>query len=371
MVIDERGADTYQQAFPTSMCTMPSTNVVTSAQRTVTLSMYRKRFESPELCWHDDFTMFMKNRVAKKLQEMNEEMLRFKSIFYRTYMFHNSPSVAFLGGQVQVDEGAPAGVGNALGTTGKTNAYLANQISNMTGNMGRFTLSALRSLSGYLADANIMPAQTGMQKENAAIDDKYTIMIENSEYRGLADDPLVCRQSNASIADFNLVNGSFRGMLLGQFNVMPHNRGLRIWVNPDGTIEFPRMEEIILNGPYKGRPRTTDKYAKAQIGVGFIIGDKGYSIVDPGAPPEGWKQMDSKGNGIMWHGRPVLTDRFMVDCIDPVTEAVTREFNTYGDKMKWIAEDKMGIVGLVPHNVLTFLYLRRNAADYGLWPQGA
>lgn len=369
MVIDERPAQTYQQAFPVELCAQASTNVQSAWQRTQLLALRKKRFESPEFNWHADFKIFMKDRIGKHLKYLQEEAVRYKSVFYRTYMFHNSPTFVALGANPFIDEGAPYGVGNEAGTAGKSNSYLATIASNMNRRLGTFSIANLRKLNGYLTDANIVPMQAGMQKDNAAIDNKFGLMIESAEYEGLADDPAVIRQTNASIADFNLVNDTFKGRLINKFNVTPFERGPRIYVNNDGTIEWPNIESIALDGQFKGRPRTIDKYRQAQIGIGFVIGNKSYSIVDPGAPPKGWQQQDAKGNGLQWNGRPVLTDNFLIDCVDPNdSNIVTKVANTYGEKMKWVNEEKMGIVGLEPHNLIPFAYLRRHAAEHGLWP---
>lgn len=365
LVIDERPPSLYQEAYPTAMCALPTTNVVSSGQRTTTLSLFRKRFESPQFSWHADFKIFIKNRVAKGLQQLLDEAKNFRSVFYRTYMFHNSPVLGIMGQSPSFDEGTPTGIGNTAGTSGKTNAYLADTISNMGGKVGVFTLSALQRMYGDIIDMNVTPMQEGTQKENMCINDTFTLMIEDAEYRALAHDPMVVGQTNASIADFNLVNDTFKGRLLGCFNVMPFHRGQRFYVNTDGTIERPAPEEIHLDGAFKYRPETTTKYRNAQIGVGYIVGHKAYTVVDPGSPPKGWQAKDANGKGLAWNGRPVLTDYFNIDEVQADT-SVKVVPNTYGEFLKWIDEEKMGIGAAQPHNLIPFLYLRRKAVGCGM-----
>ena len=96
-----------------------------------------------------------------------------------------------------------------------------------------------------------------------------------------------------------------------------HRDPIRIYVNTDGSIEFPQPEEVEENpsAPNFGQTVRTTKYKNAQFEVAFLCGASGYDLVDVGAPPSDFTSTSPDHiTKLRWNGKPFVTDKILVPC---------------------------------------------------------
>ena len=358
-VVTEPPPTLRQFAFPEALDSACATrDLIQFRERTFDIALYHHKFESPTFQWLPSFNDFVEKKLMKNLDFVMQWQEDYQAQYYRGFMFHQSPAVMFCDHKtLPIDDLAPVGNGNAAGTSGKSNAYIAGRVVDMLA-PGNLSIKNIMFAYNYLnEDALAVPYQSGTAKDDSFMNDKYLLMTSNEAYAGLMNDPFLKEMKNC---DMNVVTDGFKGSIGGVITSKLHSNPLRILRAADGTISFPAPESIQENpsaSNYGQTVRNCD-YRNAQFEVAFLCGAKGYSIVDVGAPPG-----DFTGAGpdrisrLQWNGRPRVTDRINIPCTDG-SGGTFFEPNAYDEFLKIISYMVMGAAAETTRNVLPIIFKR-------------
>lgn len=362
LVISEPPPVIRQQAFPSYVCTPPKVDITQSRERIVDSKVRHHKFRSPQFSWCPGFVDFMKGRVGKNLKYVFEQQEHFTSMFYRSFIFHQSPNLFIADGQdstllgsgysAGLDMGAPQGDGDDAGTTGKTDAYLSQMLPNI-GTPGTLSFRQLRSLLSIMTeDIGAVPYQSGSVEDDLPVNDMFMCLTDAETYDSFHNDPYFKEMSPLTNDG---VHSAFKGKLWDRISFSLHKYPLRILHNPDGTISWPAPETIEENpaAPNFGQTVPNPDYRRAQYTVSFFVGYEAYDIIKVGPPPAEWANA-----GMKWNGKPFLTDDFLVQCGVDSNSNPIMEANTEKEWLRIMSHTIMGIVGHTKRNILPIIHRR-------------
>jgi len=365
-VITERPPTLRQFAFPQLLASeCASKDIVQYRERTFDIVLSHHKFESPVFQWYQSFNDFIAKGVTNSLDFVMQWQEDYMSQYYRGYMFHQSPAIMFADNRLSVvDDLCPIGNGNAAGTSGKSNAYLAAKIVEMQ-SPGNLSIKNIQWAYSYLTeDALAVPYQAGTVKDDSFLNDKMLLMTSNEAYSNLVNDPFLKEMKRC---DLDVVTDGFKGNILGVITTSLHTNPIRILVAADGSISFPAPESIQENpsAPNFGQTIRNCDYRNAQYEVAFMVGAKGYSMIDVGPPPGDFTSAGPDKLGTLkWNGRPRITDRINVPCTSG--ESTIYEPNAYDEFLKIISYMVMGVAGETTRNVLPIIFKRARSITTSL-----
>ena len=347
-----------QQAFPSLLKVTPSADIVHVKERTTDAQLYRHRFITAHFNFLPAFQDFIGNKVAPSRENLNKQISVYTETFYRTHMFHFSPYVYVANvGLIS----APSAAGNAAGTTGKTNAWLAANVLNKT--IGPLTFKDLYSaLNDFEQVVGATPYEGTQMPDGTSspLNDKFCLVGQSEVWNSFIDDPWV--KENRPL-NLNILTQGFYGDIFGRIRFRHEKYGIRIKVaEADFTPSFPAPETIELNAASANYLRTmpnVDYAANSQIGVCWLVGGPSYQIIEVGPPPSMFASTDVNGLlGMDWNGKVQMTKNFLVPCVDSAGN-IQMDTNSWGEFLRLQAQTVMGIVGFNKFNVMPIFYRRK------------
>jgi hypothetical protein len=351
-----------QMAFPSLLKDTPSTDIAHVKERTTTAQLYEHQFETPHFFYLPSFQDFLGNKIGPYRADLNKMVMVYTESFYRTHMFHFAPYVYIAGvGMVA----APSSAGNAAGTGGKTNAWLAANVLNKAITPLSFkTLYA--ALNQFEQEVGATPF-SGTQLPNglsAPLDDKFLLVGPSEVWNNFIDDPWL--KENRPL-NLNIITQGFYGDIFGRIRFRHEKYGLRIAVDDtDFTPTYHAPEISVLgdaNDPELYRTMPNPNYASSavsEIGVAWLVGGPSYKIINVGPPPEAFTSTDVNGiMGMNWNGKVYMNKNFLIPCVAD-DRTVFYKTNDRGRYLRLQADATMGIVGYNKFNVMPIFYQRKN-----------
>lgn len=367
-VITEPPPTLRQFAFPNALSTNAAKrDIIQHRERTFDVTLKHHKFESPVFQWLASFEDFIAKKITKNIDFVMRWQENYISQFYRGYMFHQSPAMMFCDHTSSIiDDGAPIGEGNAAGTSGKTDAYLQARLVEMVGAANLSLKNLVYALNYLEEDALAVPYQAGSAKDDSYLNDKFLLITSSETFNSWINDPFL---KEMKACDLNVITEGFKGSLMGRVTTTLHSDPLRCLINSTtGAITWPAPHIIQENpaAPNYGQTIVNPDYRNAQIEFSFLCGASGYSVVDVGPPPAEFAQGGADRIGsLKWNGRPRLTDRVNVPCVDGNGTTV-QEPNAYDEFLKVISYVVMGIAGETTRNVLPIAHRRTRGISTNL-----
>lgn len=357
-----------QFAFPNKVQTAAAKkDIIQHRERTFQWTLAHQKFESPVFQWLASFTNFINDHVMKSLDFVLQWQEDYTSTFYRGQIFHRAPVIAFADhATTEIDELAPTGEGDAAGSTGKSNAYLAVKIADI-GAPGNLSMRFIGKMLNYMEQDSKVPAyQSGSASDDSFLNEKFLLLTSSEVWNSFQNDPYVRENKDCNL---NIITQGFTGSLFGRLTTALHSDPIRIARATDGTISFPAPDTIQEEptADNYGQTIRNPAYRDAQYEVAFLCGAKGYDLVKVGSPPADFAKASSDKLGQMsWNGKPMLTDNLLVPCVGEDSSTVW-EPNTYREFLKIISYVIMGIAPVTPRNVVPIVFKRKRTLDAALF----
>ena len=360
-----------QHAYGSELiCAQPLVDITQFRERLAPMYMARHKFRSPAFCWCPAFNDFIKNKVNRHLEFVFRDQQIFQNLFYRSALFHWSPTLLLADGLDSTDLGssyssgvdyaAPTGQGNEAGSSGKSLDYLET-MATLVGNPGNLSMrTLLRACNVLSEDLGAVPYQEGTIKENSPLDEKYLLITSPETYDQFADDPLYKENRPA---DEDAIRHGFHGLIRNRVTSVIMTEPLRMYVDPStGNAEWPQPQVVMETGPNIGQTVPSMKYRAAQYEFAILMGDKPADIINVGAPPAPFAS-----HGMKWNGQPYLTDEFLIECLAADGTTVLKEYNTEKEWLKIFSQIATGFSPTNTRNALVIMFKRkRNTATF-LW----
>jgi hypothetical protein len=350
-----------QFAFPNEISDAPKKDVIDVRERKVDEQVYRHRFESTLLHFVASFRDFLKDHVDACGKDIMEKQERYEDIFYRGRIFHQSPNVWISDSAAGLYAG-PIGLGNALGTSGKTTAFLVDCI-NKLGAKSYLSFEQINKLVTVAEnDIRVPPfSGGGLPKENQGMSDKFVLVCSSEAFNQFTFDPWLLANKNCAL---DIVNDRFRGSLFGRVTTILEDKPLRM--KADGTFVAPEIREVAPDAYNVGESIPNPTYVSLDANTGspyewaFLVGAEGYEVIDVGPPPAAFASNGMpKGFGKMfWNGEVEITKNILIPCYDE-TGALMWEPNNYGEYLKFISQVTYGMLGKQKRNIIPILFKRK------------
>jgi hypothetical protein len=246
----------------------------------------------------------------------------------------------------------------------KDTAYIAAQAAKIgSDDNGFLSYRQIQAVASYAKNYLMIPPMDGMQNgapaDNEMSKGKYVLCGGSEIYEGLAFDAHVL---NTRPLAMNLLNSSFQGAIGPNIIFREEFYPLRFAEN--GTMPAPEIELLLADGGYS-LPNATRQtvinpdYARAAIGVAFLIGYNAYEQIDVGPPPSEFTGAAINGkrfNQLTWNGEVRLTDNVLVNY-----GSNNLDTNKYGEFLQLISDTVLGIIGNTSRNIIPILYRRQIA----------
>ena len=359
-----------QFAFPNAVCDSPKKDIIGVRERTVDAAIRLHQFESPVFNFCPSFQDFLTDHIDYTLKDILDKQTRFEDLFYRGHIFHQSPNVFFpdrVGGELVV---APTGDGNDAGTSGKTLAWLAANLSQI-GSPGNLSLNAINLATTTMSTDLRVPPFSGAglpQGDDNPLSGKYVLALSEEAWNQFIYDPWFSANKNINL---DIVFKPFQGSLFGRVTCKIEDMPIRFDVSGTGEVTIPDVEEICLTPTDVNYNQSipSQAYINAEYEVAFLVGgNKPYSYIDVGAPPKYFGgNLAPEGFGNMrWNGEIQMTKDLLVPCPTTVgqgTDQFTWDTNKYGKYLQLISEVTYAIVGEQKRNILPIPFKRRRGAN--------
>jgi len=352
-----------QQAFPTVLRATPTADVVHTAERESTARIYRHRFVSEAFDFLPAFQDFLTDKIEPNRTNLNKQVMIYAEQYYRTYMWHHSPYV-YVCGQGLI-ENAPVGDGNAAGTSGKTTAWLANNVfKNSPTPMSMKEFFNILGLCKDEVGATPFEGTTRASGFSSPIMDKFVLVGDSEIWRNIINDAWVKENKNDSL---NILTQGFKGDLFGEAVFRHEKYGIRFKVDPDtyeASYPAPEVRQILADttNPEHNRTRPNPEYTKianSQYGLAWLVGGNSYKIINPGPPPADFSKSVDSVMGMEWNGRVQMTKNFLIPCVDADGNTVQEMNASWGEKLRLQAQLAVGINGFNVYNVMPVIYQRQ------------
>ncbi len=357
-----------QFAMPNELDTNPTKDIMDVREITVDVKPRRQQFESPILDFLPNFQDFMTDHVEAHGKDIMEKMERFEDIFYRTMVFHQAPFCFVCAkDEIKVINGGHwSGVGTYdAAAHGKTADWLkANVIPVCTDTCTLFHLNQAIQIAEN--SIGMVPfSGSGLPKDSVGLSDKFCFVTSTEKYSQFVFDPWT--QEGRSI-DLNLVTNQFRGDFWGRVISRLEDKPLRFnssavfpvpEIRVDGADAYNRYQTI-PNPTYADiiQPNGTEG---TSIEVGYVIGGRGYDVLQVGPPPAAFASDNPPDNfaKMTWNGELQLTKKFLLPIFGADGSVVDYDMNSDCEKLKFKSKVAYGIVGNERRNIIPMFYLRK------------
>ena len=316
LVIAEPSPIKRQHAFGDDFFGQPTIDRPQVGERLVPKVIKQHAFQAGPFQWTSSFKDFIVGKVKENYSMLVRDQEYFGLLFLRSFMLHQSPHILFCnatgGAGIPAggfDDGAPIGLGNETGTSGKTNDYLKAG-AKLMGSSGILSISNLQYALDILSnDLGAQPYQSGSAKDDMSLNDKYMLLCSGEAYSQLVNDPYY-RENRPESED--PMRDGFRGPICGgRIMASFHDLPLRFSVATaqNGALTWPEPETVVVSSGADNYGQTirNPAYAKADYEIAFLCGQSGYGTVGTGAPPAEFRQA-----GMEWNGAPKLITDFLI-----------------------------------------------------------
>lgn len=351
----ERSPILRSQAIPNPITQMPNKDVIGVRELREDAQLYRKDFESSVFQFLPSFADFLTNHVDYTMEDIQEKIMVYKDLFYRTAIFHGSPAI-YICGAAQGIQGAPYWTSPTIALS-KTVNYLQSVVNLTT---GMLTLEHLKKLGTICYnDLAMTPFQNDVLPDGSngkQLQQKYALVCGSEVWDSFTDTGSFLLANKA--LDLDIVTGPFTGSLFGRWTTMMERFELRIAA--DGTIPAPETFEANESAYNYGETIMNPAYVSAPYGVAFAVGAEAYKAITIGPPPgmfgSGSLSMD-KFAGMDWNGKVHMTRNLLVPSLDE-NSATVLDTNKRGEYLQLLAEIVLGIMPIRRRNILPIVYLR-------------
>src|SRR5512139_1332629 len=310
----ERSPILRSQAIPNPITQMPNKDIIGVRELREDAQLYRKDFESSVFQSLPSFSDFLTNHVNYTMEDIQEKIMVYKDLFYRTAIFHGAPTIYICGAADPVEQ-APYWTSPTIALS-KTQNYLQATIAKAT---QMLTLEHLKKLGTILYnDLAVTPFRNDVLPDGTdgrQLQQKYALVTGSEVWDSFTDTGSFLLANKA--LDLDIVTGPFTGSLFGRWTTMLERFELRIAA--DGTIPAPETYEAATDAYNYGETVMNSAYVDAPYGVAFAAGAEAYKAITVGPPPglfaSGSLSMD-KFNGMDWNGKVFMTRNGLVPSLD-------------------------------------------------------
>lgn len=361
-VVQKEYAPTLRaHAFPNAITTSAKKDIIAVRERTTDFYVRHQKFESPVFNFLPNFRDFLTDHIPFTLENINDQVVRFNDMFARSHIFHQSRYLMIPGAAGDGIITALQGDGNSAGTSGKTNAWLANQLAAVA-NVGALSLNAINLAVSHMDDQRMLPFMGNSlpNGDSSPLDRKFCLVCSSDAYNQFIYDPWF--GTNRAV-NLNIITAGFSGDLFGRVMCRLEDMPLRIKFDTTKlpgdaayiTFPAPETQELNPDAENEGETIPNPDYVNAELEVAFLVsGSAPYEMVPVGPAPKGF-------SGMPWNGRVEMTDKINVPSADENGNTVW-DTNKYGEYLQLIARSVVGIVGTQKRGVLPILFRRFRGA---------
>jgi hypothetical protein len=347
------------QALPNPITQAPLKDVIEVREMTANAQVYKQDFESDLLHFLPSWQDFLTNHVSTHIADITEKIQVYLDLFYRTAIFHASPSMWICGKATETTSVTHYQDQNIA--LAKDANVLQALIAELGGGGGDSTLGiqTLRKLASVMFnDIAITPFTGGILPDGSngdALKYKYCLVCGSEVYEALNDDAQTLGYKDDKR---DVITSAFQGTPVGRFTCLMERFEMRIAA--DGTIPAPEaIQENPNFGDGAGETIMNQAYVDAPYGVAFACGGESYKGLSIGPPPADWNNMTMKKfASLNWNGKVEMTQNVMIPCLDGAGNATT-DTNKRGEMLQLIAALAMGIIPIRRRNIIPILYTRR------------
>lgn len=361
-VIVERSPHLRQTAYPSAICNIPTVDKVVINERVNQAIIYRHRFQSDAFDFCMDFRSFVKDHIDPTVKDMNEKVLRFGDVFYRTMLLECAPYMYICG---KTDGTSPmtavVQMDSSTGTSVKTAAMLAAHAALCGDNLSFLNINDAGTVAEE--DLQVMPFQgNGAAADNEGLNDKHVIVCSSEAWGQFVFDPWFLEKRPINL---DIVFQRFKGNLWGKYTCKIEKFPLRMTTT--GTFPAPETVEMNPNAMNYGQTIPNPDYTSitnCPYEFAWFVGAPGYEILEVGPPP---KQFASNGmpdgfGKMQWNGEVFLSKNILVPCVDAAGNII-QQTNVYGEKLQAFCQATYGIMPRDRRQVIPIMFRRRRGPE--------
>lgn len=374
-----RAPRTRQSFNPNRLSTLPKVDAYVPGERQTSFYVYWHIHTTNPMFFYPSFTDFM-DHTEDAVQTIADQQARDSELFYRTYMFHQSPAV-FLAGrggssslssidnEVVQTTGALQGNGDDNWTTAKSIAWLSANLPSISNQIGAGNLSIpnVDLACTYLANQRLRPFRGSGKSmgEDLGVDSTYLLICSDEAFQAFRYDPWL--KSNKNITLDVVYNKKFKGNFLGRWTTRIEEYPLRFNVDTTGAVTVPAPELTVVDADAEnlGEPIPNPTYLSAQYEVAWLVsGEESYKKVKVGPPPSMFKGKAPKGFGnLTWNGEIEITPNIIISALNSDGNPV-QMLNTDGMYVQARAKTTYGVAGTQKRGVLPIIFRRAVGARF-------
>jgi hypothetical protein len=355
----ERSPVLRAEALPNVISALPTKDVIETREVTEEAQLYRKDFDSQLFHFEPYFEDFLTNGIDFTLEDINEKIMVYHDLFYRTAIFHGAPSVYICGKPTELTS-SPHWDSPAIARS-KTQGHLQQYIADATHTLTLEHMSHLATVMQVdVGAAFYKGSQLADGTDGAGIAGKYAMVLGSEVWDYWQTSSYLLNNKNHNL---DVVTGPFRGSLFGKWTTMQERFELRIAA--DGTIPIPETIEETVSAYNYGETVVNPAWRDAPYAVAFAVGAEAYKSMRVGAPPKlftGDMSLE-KFNGMDWNGKVHMTRNVLVPTVDQ-DGAVVNDTNKRGEYLMLISDLIMGILPIKRRHIIPVIY-RRERVDRG------
>ena len=344
------------QALPNVMTTLPTKDVIEVRELREDVQLYHKDFESNVFQFVPSFQDFLTDHIDFTMQDMTEKVKIYEEQFYRTAIFHGSPSIWICGKASGTElTNVPYWASPTIALS-KTQATMQALVAQATGTLDLNNVRKLGTVMYTDIAADPFSGNLSGMAKDGAMAQKYCLIIGTEVWDNFTSDAFLL--SNRAL-DLNIITDVFQGSLFGRFTTMHERFELR--VAADGTFPVPEIIEENPNAYNYGEVVMNPVFVNATHAIGFACGGEAYKYVSVGAPPKYFAQGEpsmKQFRAMNWNGQVEITKDIMVPCLgnDGITQVL--DTNKRGEYLQLISDVALGILPIKRRNIVPILYKR-------------
>ena len=364
-----------RQSFnPQRQSALPKVDVSAEGERQTPFYVYHHIHESPTFNFYPAFTDFY-DHTTSAVQVISQQQRWARELFYRTYIFHQSPAVFFpnrsgtstvssIGSEVVVTTGNLQANGDEDWSTGKSLAWLATQLPRI-GQPGNLSINAISLACTYMTQQGMKPYRgSGMpQGPDLGLSSQYLLVLSGEAFDQFIYDPWLLKYKNIQLDIIYNKNGrEFKGNFLGRWTTTLEQYPLRFLLNTDGSVSVPAPETVVIDSTLENAGETVPNpdYLRAQYEVAWLYsGEEHYKRVKIGAPPSMFKSGGApKGfQNLQWNGEIRMVTNLLLNALNENDEPI-QMLNEDGFYVKAKALTTYSVAGTQKRGVLPIIFRR-------------
>lgn len=351
------------QALPNAITSLPKKDVIEPRETSEQVQLYRQDFESNVFQFLPSFQDFLTDHIDATSDDINEKIMVYKDLFYRTAIFHGAPKLWLCGKPTGTELTGFDYWRSPTVALSKTQAMLQAMVAATIGPLNLETIKKLATVA--YNDEAIVPFSGKVLPDGTdgeGLNQKYCLVMGTEVWDGFTDTGSFLLANRA--LNLDIVTGPFTGSLFGRFTCKFERFEMRIAA--DGTVPAPETTQENPNEYNYGDRVMNPNYVNAPIGVAFLVGMDAYKAVTVGAPPkyfaDGGAGMTMKQfQGMDWNGKVSMTRNVLVPSLDQ-NNRVVMDTNKRGEYLQLVSDVAMGILPNQRRNIIPILYRRSRIA---------